>query len=85
MGDRHDYVALEWVNGEIAELGRRVDPDRDLVEVDGAPIGIRPISAFISRASSSTLATSPAHRSRHADADNPAQQGNGDKFTSYAV
>jgi 23S rRNA pseudouridine2605 synthase len=30
------------VNGEIAELGRRVDPERDLVEVDGAPIGIRP-------------------------------------------
>ena len=30
------------VNGEIAELGRRVDPDHDLVEVDGAPIGIRP-------------------------------------------
>jgi 23S rRNA pseudouridine2605 synthase len=30
------------VNGEIAELGRRVDPLVDLVEVDGAPIGIRP-------------------------------------------
>ncbi|MCB0958051.1 MAG: rRNA pseudouridine synthase [Acidimicrobiales bacterium] len=30
------------VNGEIAELGRRVHPDVDLVEVDGAPIGIRP-------------------------------------------
>jgi 23S rRNA pseudouridine2605 synthase len=30
------------VNGEIAELGRRVRPDADLVEVDGAPIGIRP-------------------------------------------
>lgn len=30
------------VNGEIAVLGRRVDPERDLVEVDGAPIGVRP-------------------------------------------
>lgn len=30
------------VNGEVAILGRRVDPDRDLVEVDGAPIGVRP-------------------------------------------
>ena len=30
------------VNGEVAVLGRRVDPERDLVEVDGAPIGIRP-------------------------------------------
>jgi len=30
------------VNGEVAVLGRRVDVDRDLVEVDGAPVGIRP-------------------------------------------
>jgi 23S rRNA pseudouridine2605 synthase len=30
------------VNGVVAELGRRVDPDHDLVTVDGAPIGIRP-------------------------------------------
>ena len=30
------------VNGEVAELGRRVDPDRDRVEVDGAPVGVRP-------------------------------------------
>jgi 23S rRNA pseudouridine2605 synthase len=30
------------VNGDVAELGRRVRPDEDLVEVDGAPIGIRP-------------------------------------------
>ncbi len=39
-----DLIAEERVkvNGEIAELGRRVDPDNDLVEVDGAPIGIRP-------------------------------------------
>jgi 23S rRNA pseudouridine2605 synthase len=29
------------VNGEIAVLGRRVDPDRDVVEVDGAPVGLR--------------------------------------------
>jgi 23S rRNA pseudouridine2605 synthase len=26
------------VNGEIAELGRRVDPDGDRVEVDGVPV-----------------------------------------------
>lgn len=30
------------VNGEVAALGRRVDPERDRVEVDGAPIGLRP-------------------------------------------
>jgi 23S rRNA pseudouridine2605 synthase len=30
------------VNGEVAVLGRRVEVDRDLVEVDGAPIGVRP-------------------------------------------
>jgi 23S rRNA pseudouridine2605 synthase len=30
------------VNGEVAVLGRRVDPDHDIVEVDGAPIGVRP-------------------------------------------
>lgn len=30
------------VNGEVAALGRRVDPDHDLVEVDGAPVGTRP-------------------------------------------
>jgi 23S rRNA pseudouridine2605 synthase len=30
------------VNGEVAVLGRRVDPDADRVEVDGAPIGVRP-------------------------------------------
>ncbi len=30
------------VNGEVAILGRRVDVDQDLVEVDGAPVGIRP-------------------------------------------
>jgi len=30
------------VNGEIAVLGRRVDPDRDRVEVDGVAIGVRP-------------------------------------------
>jgi 23S rRNA pseudouridine2605 synthase len=30
------------VNGEVAVLGRRVDPDHDLIEVDGAPIGVRP-------------------------------------------
>jgi 23S rRNA pseudouridine2605 synthase len=30
------------VNGEVAILGRRVDPAADVVEVDGAPIGVRP-------------------------------------------
>ena len=30
------------VNGTVAVLGRRVDPDVDRVEVDGAPIGVRP-------------------------------------------
>ncbi len=24
MGDRHDYVALEWVKGEIAETLKRI-------------------------------------------------------------
>ena len=30
------------VNGEVAVLGRRVDPEHDRVEVDGVPIGTRP-------------------------------------------
>ena len=30
------------VNGEVAVLGRRVDADSDRIEVDGAPIGVRP-------------------------------------------
>lgn len=30
------------VNGTIAELGARVDPEVDVVEVDGVPIGLRP-------------------------------------------
>jgi 23S rRNA pseudouridine2605 synthase len=30
------------VDGEVAVLGRRVDPDRDRIEVDGVPIGVRP-------------------------------------------
>jgi 23S rRNA pseudouridine2605 synthase len=30
------------VNGEVAVLGRRVDAANDRVEVDGAPIGVRP-------------------------------------------
>ena len=30
------------VNGEVARLGRRVDPDVDVVEVDGAPVGVKP-------------------------------------------
>lgn len=30
------------VNGDIAVLGRRVEPDHDRVEVDGVPVGVRP-------------------------------------------
>ena len=30
------------VNGEVAVLGRRVDAEADLVEVDGAPVGTKP-------------------------------------------
>jgi 23S rRNA pseudouridine2605 synthase len=30
------------VNGEVAVLGRRVDADVDLIEVDGAPVGVKP-------------------------------------------
>jgi 23S rRNA pseudouridine2605 synthase len=30
------------VNGAIASLGRRVQPDHDVIEVDGAQIGVRP-------------------------------------------
>ena len=30
------------VNGEVAILGRRIDVDADLVEIDGAPIPVRP-------------------------------------------
>jgi 23S rRNA pseudouridine2605 synthase len=30
------------VNGVVAELGRRVDVDNDRIEVDGAPVGVRP-------------------------------------------
>ena len=30
------------VNGEVAALGRRVEPEVDVVEVDGAQIGVRP-------------------------------------------
>ena len=30
------------VNGEVAPLGRRVDPDVDRVEIDGVPLGVKP-------------------------------------------
>ena len=30
------------VNGEVAELGRRADPDHDRIEIDGALVGVRP-------------------------------------------
>ncbi len=34
------------VNGEVAVLGRRVDPASDLIEVDGAPVGVRPDAVY---------------------------------------
>lgn len=39
-----DLISQErvTVNGETAILGRRVDADNDLIEVDGAPIGVKP-------------------------------------------
>ena len=39
-----DFIAAGrvTVNGEVAVLGRRVDVESDAVEIDGAPIGIRP-------------------------------------------
>lgn len=33
---------LVTVNGEIARLGRRVDPESDRIEVKGVPVGVRP-------------------------------------------
>jgi 23S rRNA pseudouridine2605 synthase len=30
------------VNGEVAVLGRRIDPEHDAVAVDGVPVGVRP-------------------------------------------
>lgn len=33
---------LVTVNGEVAELGRRVDPDHDRVAIDGVRVGVRP-------------------------------------------
>ncbi len=30
------------VNGEIAVLGRRVNPDADLIEIDGVAVGVKP-------------------------------------------
>jgi 23S rRNA pseudouridine2605 synthase len=30
------------VNGDVAELGRRVQPEVDAIEVDGAPVGVKP-------------------------------------------
>ncbi len=30
------------VNGQVAVLGRRIDPDQDRVEVDGVAVGVRP-------------------------------------------
>lgn len=30
------------VNGEVAQLGRRVDAEHDRIEVDGVPVGVKP-------------------------------------------
>jgi len=35
------------VNGEVAVLGRRVDVDNDLVEVDGVPVGVKPGMVYL--------------------------------------
>lgn len=39
-----DLISQErvTVNGDVAILGRRVDPENDLIEVDGGPIGVKP-------------------------------------------
>lgn len=47
LGSRRTCEALigagrVTVNGEVAEIGRRIDPDRDEVAVDGVPVGVRP-------------------------------------------
>lgn len=34
------------VNGEVAILGRRVDPTNDLIEVEGVAIGVRPDAVY---------------------------------------
>jgi 23S rRNA pseudouridine2605 synthase len=36
------WDGLVTVNGEVAELGRRVDPEHDRIEVDGGPCGLGP-------------------------------------------
>ena len=36
------------VNGEVAELGRRIDPDVDVVTIDGVPRPWRPGSSTTS-------------------------------------
>jgi 23S rRNA pseudouridine2605 synthase len=35
------------VGGEPAELGRRIDPETDLVAVDGVPVGVRPDHVYL--------------------------------------
>ena len=35
------------VNGEVAELGRRADPERDEICLDGVPVGGRATSVYI--------------------------------------
>ena len=47
LGSRRECDALVsagrvTVNGEVAVAGRRIDPDRDLVAVDGVPLAVRP-------------------------------------------
>jgi 23S rRNA pseudouridine2605 synthase len=43
-----DLIAEErvTVNGEIAELGRRVDPAADRIEIDGVPVSVDPALVY---------------------------------------
>jgi 23S rRNA pseudouridine2605 synthase len=47
---RHCELLIEGghvrVNGDVARLGRRVDPRVDVVEVDGVSIGVRPDAVY---------------------------------------